>query len=462
MVEVLAKGDILPPYMYGTGKAIRQIVEVLVTGGDALPPYTYGTLKISRQIMEVLCPQAYYNLGAYNNIEFGQIVSPLVASSAVQLIKPLVSKADTVQTIPNVDTVNHGDFPTWSDNGSHWEQTRRAINIRAESNAACFNQTTSQFGDTGAGTAKWVGGVLAPNGCIYGIPHSSNTILKIDPTTDTITTFGDVGADTYKWYGGVLAPNGCIYGIPFNIGTVLKIDPVTDTFTTFASAAYGYAGGAVAENGAIYCVPWKTNTTILKIDPETDTTTEFGSLAADSDKWRGGILAPNGFIYGIPDTSTSVLKIDPTTDTVTTFGSLSGSFKWFSGVIASNGIIYGLPASSTSALRIDPATDTAVIFNGLPGSSGRCGCGSLSPNGMIYCPPWDTTAQTVLKIDPTADTMTQFDSLGSDDNKWFGAVLAPNGAIYCIPYSVSAVLKIGTELDDVPLDFCLSRYFNNY
>ena len=70
--------------------------------------------------------------------------------------------------------------------------------------------------------------------------------------------------------------------------------------------------------------------------------------------------------------------------------------------------------------------------------------------------------RTVLKIDPTADTMTQFDSLGSDDNKWFGAVLAPNGAIYCIPYSVSAVLKIGTELDDVPLDFCLSRYFNNY
>ena len=31
-----------------------------------------------------------------------------------------------------------------------------------------------------AGTIKWAGGVLAPNGKIYGIPHNSTTILEID------------------------------------------------------------------------------------------------------------------------------------------------------------------------------------------------------------------------------------------------------------------------------------------
>jgi hypothetical protein len=65
-------------------------------------------------------------------------------------------------------------------------------------------------------------GVLAPNGCIYGIPHNSETVLKIDPSEDSVTTFGSLSGSR-KWYGGVLAPNGCIYGIPHNSETVLKL-----------------------------------------------------------------------------------------------------------------------------------------------------------------------------------------------------------------------------------------------
>jgi hypothetical protein len=48
------------------------------------------------------------------------------------------------------------------------------------------------------------------------------TVLKIDPTTDTASTFGALaGGD--KWFGGVLAPNGMIYGIPFDSVTVLRL-----------------------------------------------------------------------------------------------------------------------------------------------------------------------------------------------------------------------------------------------
>jgi hypothetical protein len=65
------------------------------------------------------------------------------------------------------------------------------------------------------GTYKWYGGVLAPNGKIYGIPHSSTQVLEIDPETQNITLFGSLSG-TAKWIGGVLAPNGKIYGIPFN------------------------------------------------------------------------------------------------------------------------------------------------------------------------------------------------------------------------------------------------------
>ena len=49
------------------------------------------------------------------------------------------------------------------------------------------------------------------------------SVLKIDPVTDTATTIGSLSG-TYKWAGGILAPNGMVYGIPYNSTTVLKID----------------------------------------------------------------------------------------------------------------------------------------------------------------------------------------------------------------------------------------------
>ena len=159
------------------------------------------------------------------------------------------------------------------------------------------------------GDYKWWGGVLAPNGKIYGVPYSSTTVLEIDPLNQTTTTFGSLSGD-YKWSGGVLAPNGKIYGIPFSSTTILEIDPVNQTTTTFGSLSGSgkWTGGVLAPNGKIYGIP-RDSTTILEIDPVNRTTTTFGSLSAGS-KWTGGVLAPNGKIYGIPYTYTTVLEID--------------------------------------------------------------------------------------------------------------------------------------------------------
>ena len=57
------------------------------------------------------------------------------------------------------------------------------------------------------GTNKWSGGVLAPNGKIYGVPFSSTQVLEIDPVSQTTNLFGSLEGGT-KWVGGVLAPNG--------------------------------------------------------------------------------------------------------------------------------------------------------------------------------------------------------------------------------------------------------------
>jgi hypothetical protein len=81
------------------------------------------------------------------------------------------------------------------------------------------------FFDNFSGSDKWFGGVLAPNGKIYGIPHNSTSVLIIDPVTntaDTTTITGLTGIN--KWQGGVVAPNGKIYCIPGNNTSVLVIN----------------------------------------------------------------------------------------------------------------------------------------------------------------------------------------------------------------------------------------------
>ena len=135
--------------------------------------------------------------------------------------KPLVVKTSTIQSLPSGDMAGVGDFPDWETNTLNWIQTRQAFGQRVGANYWQTNQVSTTFGSL-SDTAKWFNGVLAPNGCIYGIPYDSPTVLKIDPTTDTATTFGSLTGSN-KWQAGILAPNGCIYGIPCLSTTLLKI-----------------------------------------------------------------------------------------------------------------------------------------------------------------------------------------------------------------------------------------------
>ena len=152
-------------------------------------------------------------------------------------------------------------IPAWNKGPSSDDIFTHLKALTVESNQT---DTVSTFGSV-AGASKYIGGVLAPNGFIYGIPCSATTVLKIDPSNDTVSTFGSV-AGASKYIGGVLAPNGFIYGIPLSATTILKIDPSNDTVSTFGNlgVADKYAGGVLAPNGSIYSEPFNA-TTVLKI-----------------------------------------------------------------------------------------------------------------------------------------------------------------------------------------------------
>ena len=50
-------------------------------------------------------------------------------------------------------------------------------------------KTASVFGDCGEEEAKWSGGVLAPDGKIYGIPWCASGVLVIYPVAKTASVF---------------------------------------------------------------------------------------------------------------------------------------------------------------------------------------------------------------------------------------------------------------------------------
>ncbi len=196
---------------------------------------------------------------------------------------------------------------------------------------------------------------------IYGIPYNSSNILKINWFNNTtnltdlsninVATYPQIGTDISKWYGGVLAPNGNIYCIPNNARCILRITPNLTT-------------------------PDTVNLDISNID-----ISNYTFLASNSNKWRGGALAPNGKIYCAPYGVTQVLVINPKTNTI--------SFD-----------ISGFVGSYTGAI--------------------------LAPNGKIYCAP--TNGTNALVINPEDNTW-EYVSLGSTALRSFGPILTPQGQV---------------------------------
>jgi|GEM_PF-6627139 len=344
------------------------------------------------------------------------------------------------------------------------EHFERIKEIVISNNNNPIVESTRAIGSFLSGGNKWAGGVVAPNGKIYGIPANNFTVLEIDPETMATTTFGNVGAEADKWFGGVLANNGKVYGIPSTSASILEINPETRETILFGNAGAGegkWRGGVLAPNGRIYGIP-SNETRVIEINPETKEIFLFGNVGIGTNKWEGGVLAPNGKIYGIPRNATTILEIDPEARTATSFGSVgTGINKWVGGVLAANGKIYGIPHNSTEVLEIDPIERAANTFGSIANIALKWVGGVLLPNGKIYGIPH--TATSILEVDPVTRTIRLFGDLAGTQ-KWRGGTLAPNGRVYSIPFDAtsSREMDFGVELTNFDTTALLSTWINNY
>lgn len=329
-------------------------------------------------------------------------------------------------------------------------------------------------------TRKWSGGVLAPNGKIYGIPRDASSVLVINPKTNTVdTTSIPVPAGLNKFVGGVLAPNGKIYCAPFDATYVLIIDPVSQTVDTTSIVGLPvtsgkWCGAVLAPNGNIYCIP-HNSTTVLVINPNTNTTVTFVVSDTVGMDWAGGVVGTDGNVYGIPYNSNRVLIINTTFNVVdtTSISGLDGigAQSWFGGVLASNGKIYGFPSNSTAVLVIDPSstlvtltgtfstaayvdttrvltctganftTELAIGDNIVLTTTTTTVMGyvqtitSATQITFIYALGADYGAGTITNIQRTRKAdLTTLSGIANTTNKYVGGVMSLSGPIYGIPW----------------------------
>ena len=154
------------------------------------------------------------------------------------------------------------------------------------------------------------GGVIAPNGAIYGIPQTATGVLKISPGArradgsvgeDAVTVVGEgtLGEGGWKWHGGVLVGTA-IYAFPNNHDRVLKIDTERDALELLEAAGgrlesgrhrvpqdgrYKYLGGAAA-GPFVYMFPCDAER-VLRVDTRTDEVRRVGpELLQGENKWQ--------------------------------------------------------------------------------------------------------------------------------------------------------------------------------
>lgn len=309
----------------------------------------------------------------------------------------------------------------------------------------------------GVGSA-YAGGVLAPNGKIYAIPHSATSVAVIDPQTNTVSTFGNLVGGT-KWVGGVLAPNGKIYAIPFGATTttVLEIDPETNTtqeFGALPATASKWSGAVLASSGLIYAAP-VTAGNVLVVDPVLRTTTTTGVLNTQS----SAVLASTGNVYSVPGGSGSPFAVISTFDSsITTIGNAPAvATPYLGGAIAPNGKIYALPTTGSAYAEIDPVSNAIVNF----GTGSGFVSGVLAADGKIYGIP-NGSGGTYVAVDPDALVATTFGSIAGG-NLYQSGVLAPNGKIYGIPFDAGSYLEIDPRANgSICHAILLSSYLNKF
>lgn len=281
---------------------------------------------------------------------------------------------------------------------------QHVLKVDLETSSTCYlpipplsQMDTSQHAKLLAGSNKWYGGILGNDNCVYGIPYAAGSVLCIDANTDQVSLLGDFGWNKYNFHGGIKSSKGAIYAFPAHANEVLKIDttimdgdeklsllPIERApYDNDPVTRYKWLGGSIGQDGNIYGMPSDASS-VLHINVMNDVVTTFGwiedsdpdrvnadgSKYIEKNKFQGGVLGRDGFIYALPSNAKGILRIDtrPVSDEegkgifldknrVSCIGSLEQKTdKWQGGFAVKSGEIVAIPENCNSVLKVLPPT----------------------------------------------------------------------------------------------------------
>ena len=169
--------------------------------------------------------------------------------------------------------------------------------------------------DLGRGLRKYIEAILGDNDCIYGIPESGcHNIIKFDPKDHQIHNVGGPLNRDEKFLGGVKAADGNIY-IANHFGQMIQIDTVENKLTVIgekinSKLLWAWDSPILGKDKCIYFPPFHHDR-VLFFNPSTQNISLIGDMyTKERRKWKGTVLASDGFIYCVPYRANQILRID--------------------------------------------------------------------------------------------------------------------------------------------------------
>jgi len=230
--------------------------------------------------------------------------------------------------------------------------TNDSVLIIDPSNNA-YDNTTINLSTTAI--FKYSGGALGPDGKIYCAPSSRTNVLIIDPNNNTFNDIkiqGLTGNPT-KWNGAVLSQNGKIYILPYDASTV----PIIDVYSPIIPISFTETPTYNNTQRKLTC-PGATFVTSISIGDNIILTLSTG------DKLTGYVQTIESnteliFITALGTISDTIISVEKTRIIdITTITGISSNDKYAGGILAPNGKIYGIPYSSTNSIIINPSLPT--------------------------------------------------------------------------------------------------------
>jgi len=217
-----------------------------------------------------------------------------------------------------------------------------------------------------------------------------------------------------------------------NVGGIISTYSLVYTTSTGA-----YRGGVLAPNGDIYFVP--DNAIRGQKISSGGVVSTYALVYTTTSAYAGGVLSPNGDIHFVPYTATRGQKVN-SSGVVSTYSLVytTSSGAFYGGVLAPNGDVHFVPYTSSvgQKVSVDGVVSTYTLAYT---TAGAYAGGVLAPDGHIHFVP--RAAARGQKITP-AGVASTYSLVYTTTQAYIGGVVSPNGEIHFIPSNATLGQKV--------------------